>query len=203
MNIGGIANLTILNSDNTHPLGFDTGPGNCLMDEWTKLHLGKPNDKGGTWASSGKTIPLLLESLLDYDYFRKDIPKSTGREEFNLRFLREKITSTSMSSASSENIQATLLELSTNSITAALDTFTKQKASDVFVCGGGFYNTALIVHQECYARKKLFSTEKSVDPRFVEATALLAGIHANKSLARKIGHMKRMRRLQLGLHTLD
>ena len=112
LNIGGIANVTILNSDNTHPLGFDTGPGNCLMDEWTKLHLGKPYDKGGTWASSGKTIPLLLESLLDYDYFKKDIPKSTGREEFNLRFLREKITSTSMRSASSENIQATLLELS-------------------------------------------------------------------------------------------
>ena len=90
LNIGGI-NLTILNSDNTHPLGFDTGPGNCLMDEWTNLHLGEPYDKEGAWASSGKTIPLLLESLLDYDYFKKDIPKSTGREEFNLRFLREKI----------------------------------------------------------------------------------------------------------------
>ncbi len=201
LNIGGIANLTILNSDNTHPLGFDTGPGNCLMDEWTNLHLGEPYDKEGTWASSGKTIPLLLESLLDYDYFKKDIPKSTGREEFNLRFLREKITSTSMSSASSEDIQATLLDLSTYSITAALDTFTKQKASDVFVCGGGFYNTALIgALRNAMPARSFFSTEKvGYDPRFVEATAFswLAFMRISR-LPVKLVTSKRMRRLQLG-----
>ena len=201
LNIGGIANLTILNSDNTQPLGFDTGPGNCLMDEWTNLHLGEPYDKEGTWASSGKTIPLLLESLLDYDYFKKDIPKSTGREEFNLRFLREKITSTSMNSASSEDIQATLLELSTNSITTALDTFTKQKASDVFVCGGGFYNTALIgALRNAMPARSFFSTEKiGYDPRFVEATAFswLAFMRISR-LPVKLVTSKRMRRLQLG-----
>ena len=161
LNIGGIANLTIINSDNSHPLGFDTGPGNCLMDEWSNLHLGEPYDKGGIWASSGKPIPLLLENLLDHDYFTRDIPKSTGREEFNLRFLREKITITPMNSEPPEDIQATLLELSAHSITSALNSFTKEKGSDVFVCGGGFYNTALMnALKTSMPARNFFSTEK-------------------------------------------
>ena len=201
LNIGGIANLTIINSDNNQPFGFDTGPGNCLMDEWSNLHLGEPYDKSGAWASSGQTIPLLLENLLDHDYFKKGIPKSTGREEFNLRFLRERITNTSMSSAPPENIQATLLEFTAYSITVALDLFTKEKTSDVFVCGGGFYNTALMkALKTSMSARDFFSTEKiGYDPRFVEASAFswLAFMRINR-LAVKLVTSKKMKRLHLG-----
>ncbi len=201
LNIGGIANLTIINSDSSQPLGFDTGPGNCLMDEWCNLHLGEPYDKGGAWASSGKTLPLLLENLLGHDYFTRDIPKSTGREEFNLKFLREIIASTSIGSAPPENIQATLLELSAYSITTALDSFTKEKGSDVFVCGGGFYNTALIsALKTSMPVRNFFSTEKiGYDPKFVEAAAFswLAFMRMNR-LPVKLVTSKKMRRLHLG-----
>ena len=110
-----------------------------------------------------------------------------------------------MNSASFEDIQATLLELSTNSITVALDTFTKQKASDVFVCGGGFYNTALIgALRNAMPSQEAFSQLKKIgyDLRFVEATAFLAGIHANKSLARKIGHIEKNEKVAVGGYTL-
>ena len=67
LNIGGIANITILNSISDHPIALDTGPGNCLMDEWIKIHLNQPYDKNGSWAASGKVIPNLLKNLLNHE----------------------------------------------------------------------------------------------------------------------------------------
>jgi anhydro-N-acetylmuramic acid kinase len=86
LNIGGIANLTVLpvNGDIT---GFDSGPGNCLMDSWTKVHLHKDFDDSGSWARKGELDTGLLARLLDDPYFRLPAPKSTGLEHFSMNWL--------------------------------------------------------------------------------------------------------------------
>jgi len=85
LNIGGIANLTLLPADPASPLsGFDTGPGNGLMDAWICRHRNQPYDEGGEWAASGRVHPELLAALLGEPYFREPAPKSTGRDHFHL-----------------------------------------------------------------------------------------------------------------------
>ncbi len=92
VNIGGIANITYLPGDKTKSImGFDTGPGNTLIDQWHQKHRGKPIDFDGGWARSGKINQELLTQLLDDPYFKLSSPKSTGREYFNLKWVAEKL----------------------------------------------------------------------------------------------------------------
>ena len=138
VNLGGIANLTRL-----HPglpvIGFDTGPGNLLMDAHIQRARGLPYDAGGAWATSGRVLPALLERLLADPYLKKPPPKSAGREEFNLDWLDRCLTP-SMAAA---DIQATLLEFTAASLAEAIHRHCPGSV-EVYLCGGGAHNAALL-----------------------------------------------------------
>lgn len=147
LNIGGMANITILPADNTLPVkGFDTGTGNALMDDWTRKHLNLDMDKDGDWARSGHVDQSLLNEMLNDDYFKKSPPKSTGIEYFNLNWL-----SHFDSSLKPEDIQATLMSLSVKTITQAIQQYAAN-TNEVLVCGGGVHNKALM-----YALREILS----------------------------------------------
>ncbi|MEO8156931.1 MAG: anhydro-N-acetylmuramic acid kinase [Betaproteobacteria bacterium] len=137
VNIGGIANLTDLNQDEVK--GFDTGPGNMLMDAWTLRHLGKPFDHDGAWAQGGTCIEALLHTMLQHEFFSRQPPKSTGRELFNLAWLEERLSGRE----NPQDVQATLLKLTAGSIVHAIRSHCRG-AEEVYVCGGGAANTALM-----------------------------------------------------------
>lgn len=138
LNLGGIANLTVLRRG-APPLGFDTGPGSCLMDYWVQLHLGKRYDDDGAWAAQGSVDAALLERMLDESYFRAEPPKSTGRELFNPAWLNALLRL----GANPRDVQATLLELTAISVVRAIHQHA-EGAGRVIACGGGAGNTTLM-----------------------------------------------------------
>lgn len=168
LNIGGIANITILGETRDSTSGFDTGPGNVLLDRWSHQHLGKPFDRNGDWAASGAVEAELLGRLLSDDYFALAPPKSTGFEHFNLAWL----TQFGVDRYPPENVQATLAELSAQSIAAAIKQHGGQVA-EVLVCGGGIHNADLMRRlQARLPGLTVVSTARAgLDPDWVEATA--------------------------------
>ncbi|MEM8499950.1 MAG: anhydro-N-acetylmuramic acid kinase [Pseudomonadota bacterium] len=140
VNIGGIANITVLKANDVL-LGFDSGPGNVLMDAWIGLHHHKSFDEDGSWATQGTVDSDLLATLNAHPFFKLTPPKSTGREQFNLRWLLE--TLQNHSTTSERDVQATLLEFTATSITTGT-MLASPTIGEVFVCGGGAYNTALM-----------------------------------------------------------
>lgn len=138
LNLGGIANVTVVDSSESEVVGFDCGPANMLMDAWISKHLHKRFDRDGQWASTGKVIPELLVELLSEPYFDKALPKSTGRELFNLEWLEKRLNGNERP----EDVQATLLELTARSSVEAIRKFAP-KTQRVFLCGGGAQNKAL------------------------------------------------------------
>ncbi len=142
LNIGGIANITLLPDDNSKVIGFDTGPGNGLLDDWTQLNKNEDYDKDSLWASSGIENSELLKQLLNDNYFSLPAPKSTGREYFNLEWLKGYLTKHD-SEVSPENIQATLFRLSATTICNAIQEYANEY-NEVLVCGGGAYNPLLM-----------------------------------------------------------
>jgi anhydro-N-acetylmuramic acid kinase len=139
VNIGGMANITWLPSKGK-TLGFDTGPGNVLMDTWILKNLGKSYDANGDWAASGKADENLLMSLLAHPFFKQSPPKSTGRELFNLDWLNSHIDPNKLTPV---DIQATLLSLTAQTIAKDINQLS-QSPCEVFVCGGGAYNLRLM-----------------------------------------------------------
>jgi anhydro-N-acetylmuramic acid kinase len=168
LNLGGIANITVLAADGC-VFGFDTGPANGLMDAWCLRHRGEAFDRGGAFAASGRTDEALLAQLLRDPYFAMPPPKSTGREHFHLAWLDAQLHALSISPA---DVQATLLELTAQSIAVAIDAHAKD-AADVLLCGGGVHNPVLIQRlQELLQPRELASTAVyGVDPDYLEATA--------------------------------
>jgi len=169
VNIGGIANVTYLPADRTQPeLGFDTGPGNTLLDAWARRHLGKVHDEAGQWAAGGRSADTLLEKLLADPYFATAPPKSTGREHFHSDWLTQKIPT----GLRPQDVQATLAELTTRSIADAIRRFLPA-CDEVFICGGGAHNRDMM--ERLRARLKplsLATTEVlGLAPDWVEATA--------------------------------
>jgi len=138
LNIGGIANLTILPAKGG-VTGFDCGPGNCLMDAWTRRHLQKDYDNNGRWAARGKVDPDLLESLLQDPYFNQPPPKSTGLEHFNISWLDKVLGDSSLQEV---DVQTTLAELTALSIANSLRD--SGIPTRLLVCGGGMHNAFLI-----------------------------------------------------------
>ena len=140
LNIGGIANITLLNDNNI--IGFDTGPGNALLDDWVQKNKQQEYDKDGQWAKQGDVNTTLLNEMMKDEYFSLTPPKSTGREYFNLEWLENyvRVIDDEMTSA---DIQATLLELSTQTIANAIKQ-SSQQVNEVLVCGGGAHNDLLI-----------------------------------------------------------
>jgi len=141
LNIGGIANITILPRDADKKVsGFDTGPGNVLMDAWVALHLEATMDSDGAWGASGTINRPLLAKLLDDAYFTNPPPKSTGREYFNMGWLNPLLADHASTAA---DIQATLCELTAISISDAIENYAPQ-TDEILICGGGIHNKHLL-----------------------------------------------------------
>jgi len=143
LNIGGIANVSLLHADGSVQ-GFDTGPGNVLMDAWTIKHTGKPYDAHGAWAATGYALRALLNVALRDAYFAKSIPKSTGRDLFHSAWLQERLAvDASFASVDPADVQATLAELTAQSIALAMREHGAVFKS-LYVCGGGALNDDLM-----------------------------------------------------------
>jgi anhydro-N-acetylmuramic acid kinase len=168
VNIGGIANVTVLPADGSDIIGFDTGPGNGLMDVWILHHRNQEFDSGGEWAASGTVIHTLLKQFLADPYFERPPPKSTGFEYFNMRWLR----SFNVDAFDAADVHSTLCELSATSIANAL-TEHASSIHDVFVCGGGAQNTELMRRLDTQISDATVSSTASagLDPNWVEAVA--------------------------------
>lgn len=143
LNIGGIANITILPSDvDAEVRALDTGPGNTLLDGWIRRVRGAPYDQHGSFARSGQVSDSLLERLLSEPYFGRRPPKSTGREIFNLAWLESHLNAKGARLAV-EDVQRTLLELTVETIARDVQELAPDCAQ-LFVCGGGSKNTFLM-----------------------------------------------------------
>jgi len=168
VNIGGIANLSLLPFDPKQPVrGFDTGPGNCLMDEWAHKHLGKAYDPYGQMAASGTVQQRLLDNWLSDEYFSKSAPKSTGRDRFNSNWLEQSILGENGSAA---DVQASLAELTAVSISNDVKRYLSD-ARTLYVCGGGIHNTHLLGRLRHHLPQcEVKSTEtQGIDPDWMEA----------------------------------
>ena len=169
VNIGGISNITLLQKNNPDFVtGFDTGPGNVLMDAFIQLHQQKNHDENGEWAAQGKINPDLLNRLLADNYFKLVAPKSTGREYFNLAWL-DKYLDKNMTK---EDMQATLTELTAKSIIDAIKRYISH--GEILVCGGGTRNKYLMSRLHALSQPHFIvdSTHKyGIDPDWMEAMA--------------------------------
>jgi len=170
VNIGGIANITVLSGDGGAVRGFDTGPGNTLMDAWCRQQRGEPMDRDGAWAASGRLHAGLLAALRNDAFFQKHPPKSTGPEHFSLGWLKGHLIA--YGSLAPADVQATLLALTAGTIAEGIKQ-AAPKTKEVFVCGGGARNGALmraLAGQLLDARVGK-TDELGVDPDWVEAMA--------------------------------
>lgn len=178
VNIGGIANITILIPGKS-VTGFDTGPGNCLLDSWCEKHTGQPFDRYGSWSHAGTVNETLLQTLLDDPYFKTPTPKSTGREYFNLTWLEKH------NLPSPQDTQATLLALTAKSIIN--DAHKHMTSGNILVCGGGVHNTVLMQAMQNQTDCTVLSTKVfGVDPDWIEAMAF--AWFAKQTLEQKPGN---------------
>ncbi|WP_075631060.1 anhydro-N-acetylmuramic acid kinase [Glaesserella parasuis] len=172
LNIGGISNISVLNP-NQQTIGYDVGAGNTLLDIWIEKHLGKRYDANGEWARTGKIHSALLALLLDEPFFQLPPPKSTGRELFNLEWLEHKLTQ--IEPLPAEDVQATLVEFTVQSIVQALRQIENPNAyhSVLLVCGGGAKNPLIMERLQTHLIDWQVSTttEYGLDVDYVEAAA--------------------------------
>jgi anhydro-N-acetylmuramic acid kinase len=166
LNLGGIGNFTLLPRVG-EVRGFDTGPANALMDAWCERHTGQAYDAGGGFAASGAVDAGLLARLLDDPWFALPPPKSTGREQFHLRWLQSRLGAGESSPA---DVQATLLELSAITIADALRA-TQPGTARVLGCGGGVHNAALMARISANLPGVVVESTAAhgLDPDYVEA----------------------------------
>jgi len=170
VNIGGMANITVLPAGMKAPVsGFDTGPGNVLLDAWTQRHLGEPVDQDGRWGAGGRVIDTLLAVCLSDDYFALPPPKSTGREYFNSAWLERKLVEWG-GTAVPQDVQATLAALTAQSIAQAIRHHA-ENAQRLLVCGGGVHNQALLagLQQHLPGVPVESTAQHGVDPDYLEA----------------------------------
>lgn len=169
LNVGGFANISVLNSGEP-TFGFDTGPGNVLMDAWIHRHQSVLYDKSGAWAASGRVQNGLLDALWSDAFFSQPHPKSTGRDYFHLDWLQTHLDA--FPNVSAADVQATLLALTVRSIAAEI-TRNSTEMVQIIVCGGGALNAHLL---DCLRRalpkaEVLSSSVLGIQPQHVEAAA--------------------------------
>ncbi len=184
VNIGGIANASLLRGTDLL-MGFDTGPGNTLLDHWVKRHRDQDFDASGQWSAGGTVSSALLADLLTHPYFALSGPRSSGKEAFNLGWLDQHLTI--HPGLAAMDVQATLAELTAITISEAI----RQcgiEVSEVFVCGGGAHNSNLMDRlRRQLAPATLASTDAiGLHPDWVEAVTFawlahrtLAGLAGN------------------------
>ena len=173
LNLGGIANISVLPGHADGVYGFDTGPANTLLDGWYRRHQpdGGDYDAGGQWAASGQLGPALLEKLLAHPYFAAPAPKSTGREMFTLDWLDGELAGTDYAPV---DVQRTLQALSCHSIARQLPAVDEaKKPAELFVCGGGAHNAPMLAELAALLpRWRIASTaELGLAPDWVEGAA--------------------------------
>ncbi|MFQ6371359.1 anhydro-N-acetylmuramic acid kinase [Shewanella sp. YIC-542] len=169
LNIGGIGNITFLPGDGSQVLGFDTGPGNTLVDAWIQHVKQVSFDDKGLWAASGTTHLQLLQQLLSHPYFAQSYPKSTGRELFNQAWLTQQLSE--FGQIPEEDIQSTLLDLSCHTMATEIQALCDH--GEIYACGGGAFNTTLLQRlQQLLPRHTLHTTTAlGIDPKWVESIA--------------------------------
>jgi anhydro-N-acetylmuramic acid kinase len=171
LNIGGIANITVLPADsNAAVTGFDTGPGNTLMDAWARKHLGQPFDHAGNWAATGKVNSLWLQRLKADPFFRHAPPKSTGPEYFNLSWVNSACTG--LPPLEKQDMQATLTALTAETVRQAVTEYAPQ-CDRLIVCGGGVHNRELMrqLQQGLTGIQVENTSDHGFDPDYIEAAA--------------------------------
>ena len=183
LNIGGIANVTDLPPGG--PVrGFDTGPGNTIMDAWCERHSAQPYDRNGAWGGGGRAIPELLRVLRADPYFALPPPKSTGRDRFHLRWLGKYL----QASYSPQDVQRTLIALTAQSIVAAIDEHCAG-ANEVLVCGGGAQNTVLMGELEAALAPRRLATTAAHGIAINEVEALAFAWLARETMAGRPGNV--------------
>lgn len=168
LNLGGIANVTVLPGDDALVTGFDTGPGNTLLDAWIGARRSLQYDAEGQWAAGGTVIDDLLDELINDEYFNLPPPKSTGLEHFNLEWL----STFGVGKHDSCDVQATLSELTAISVAAAIDRYAPE-TSETYVCGGGVHNADLLSRLRSQMPETEIRTTADIglEPDWVEAAA--------------------------------
>lgn len=197
INIGGFGNISILpaHTNQMNPVehavcGFDTGPGNILMDGWIARHQGASYDANGAWAATGTVHPALLATLCQHAFFTSPPPKSTGRDTFHLDWLDSVLAG--FGNVLPADVQATLCALTANSIADAIHTYAPDTKT-AYICGGGAYNAHLLdgirqaLQQRQQATTVLTTDVLGVAPNHVEALAF--AWLAERFTARKPGNL--------------
>lgn len=162
VNIGGIANVSFVSTEEPI-IGFDTGPGNGLMDAWIYHLYEQGYDKNGQLAKQGKVDHDLLNAMLLDPYFKQPAPKSTGKEYFNLKWLKPFLTQ-----QKAEDVQATLCELTALTIITAVEKHWSD--CEIYICGGGVHNTFLLQRLSQLTKNKVSSSETiNLNPDYLEA----------------------------------
>lgn len=185
INIGGIANITLLTPNHNKPLGYDLGPGNGLMDQWIRHQKNQPYDTDGQWAATGTVDAALLATLLSHPYLLQAAPKSTGREDFNLNWLQQQLA---QHTVAAQDVQASLLEFTARIVCNEISKLQIEPA-EVYVCGGGAYNKQLMARIAALLdTDSVASTEAlGIAPEWVEAVAF--GWLAKQTLAALPGNL--------------
>jgi anhydro-N-acetylmuramic acid kinase len=178
VNIGGIANLTYLPTQGS-VLGYDTGPGNTLMDYWCQTHMGQSFDAKGQWAAQSRFDAGLLAQLCQHPFFKQNAPKSTGREVFHGQWLIQQLAELNKTLDPSV-VQATLCQLTSHTIAKEVLKFSD--VNQIFVCGGGARNEFLMecLESELHEFDVLTTDELGVHPDAVEAMAFAWLAYAHK-----------------------
>ena len=184
VNIGGMANITYLDS-NGDALGFDTGPGNILMDSWIQQTRQQKYDVDGQWAAGGNSDAALLSQLLSHPYLIKPTPKSTGREDFNLQWLNPILNEHPLSA---QDIQATLLEFTAQTIYNDIEKLPKS-VNEIYICGGGADNSQLMLRLETLLHPRIVAntSQLGIPAQWVEAVAF--AWLAKQALAKQPGNL--------------
>jgi len=183
VNIGGIANLTDLPPAGT-VLGFDTGPGNTLLDAWCERHTDQPFDRGGAWGARGRVIGGLLSALEQEPYFAMPPPKSTGRDRFHLGWLERHLKS----SFAPVDVQRTLVALTARTIGASIEAHCA-RATEVLVCGGGAYNVTLMADLAAAVQPRTVSSTATQGIAVNEVEALAFAWLARETMAHRPGNL--------------
>lgn len=166
VNIGGISNVSIIDKQ----FGYDTGPGNCLIDDWCQEKFNIAYDQNGEIASTGQVNQDLLDHFLQDTYFHKTYPKSSGREYFNLKWIENKVGNLKIAN---QDILATLTALTAKTIANAT------RGTQIYLCGGGSHNPEIVKYLNKYTSLKVKTTQAlGISPDWVEA-CLFAWIARN------------------------
>jgi anhydro-N-acetylmuramic acid kinase len=184
VNIGGIANVSLLRGTELSA-GFDSGPGNTLLDHWIARHHGAACDLDGQWAAGGQVDAGLLAQLLRHSYLQRSGPRSTGKEAFNLDWLDQELAASPTLAA--QDVQATLTEFTAATIAAPIEGC-EFAVDEVYICGGGAHNGDLMRRLQARLAPRLVASSAVIgmDPDWVEAATFawlasrtLAGLPGN------------------------